>query len=241
MLPKVTVITVTYNAADLLAQTMESVLAQDYPNLEYWVIDGKSKDNSLEVIKKYEADERLRWLSETDKNLYDAMNKGLEKATGEFVGYIHAGDLLPEKNTLSKLFENFENEDFIYGEAEVYFPDGRRKGWHKTSPKSETLSPKTFAEGMVICHQAMWVRRTCLAPYDLRFPLAGDIDWSIRFLEKVQKAKHVPEVVVHFLGGGLSKQRHRASLLERFQISRMHFGLPYTLWIHFKILLKAIF
>ncbi|TAF33514.1 MAG: glycosyltransferase [Cytophagales bacterium] len=233
--PLISIITVVRNAPQALAKTIQSVQAQTYPNIEYVVVDGLSTDQTPEVIRQYSS--RIQtWVSEKDKNLYDAMNKGLKLSTGEFVWFLHAGDIIPTPQTLERAFKNYQNQDLIYGEAKVVQTDGSLRAWHKKTP--HTLSWHSFEQGMIVCHQSMILRRAAAELYDLRWVLAGDIDWCLRSLRNVHQSLYVGEDLCHFAAGGLSSKRKKASLLERFRILKSHFGLVKTLWIHLKIALK---
>jgi glycosyltransferase involved in cell wall biosynthesis len=229
MQPRVSIITVVRNAAELLEKTILCVKNQTYPNIEYLIIDGNSTDATLDVIKKYEA-HISHWISEPDKNLYDAMNKGLRLATGDFVWFLHAGDLIPTPQSLALALKDFDNEDFIYGDAVIVQKDGSHKPLHKNTPHQASF--RSFRKGMVICHQAMLVRRSLAPAYDLRFTLAGDIDWAIRVLKKTEKTRYVGFVLAEFLTGGISSQKKKESLIERYHILRQHFGFFPNLWAH---------
>jgi glycosyltransferase involved in cell wall biosynthesis len=114
--PVVSVITIVYNGGDLLEGTIKSVLKQDSSHLEYIIIDGGSKDQTLDIIKKY-SDQIDFWISEPDRGIYDAMNKGLNAATGDYVWFMNAGDHIHGENVLTSIFEKEKNADVYYGEA----------------------------------------------------------------------------------------------------------------------------
>lgn len=239
-LPKISIVTVAYNCEAVLAQTMESVAAQDYPNIEYLVIDGGSKDNTLKIVEQY--GEQVDFLlSEPDKNNYDAMNKGMKHATGDYVWFLHAGDLALEPTTLSQAFAAGQNEDFVYGRVKVLDEAGTEIPWHKQHPSPEELSWKSFRNGMVICHQAMFPHKDIWTDYRFEdYGLVADLDWSIRTLQQAKSFRDTETVLCSFLKGGLSAKNRRASLIERFHILRQHFGLFPTLWEHVQIFGQAI-
>ncbi len=240
-LPKVSIITVCFNAADTISKTIDSVLAQDYPNIEYLIIDGKSTDNTLEVVAKYEG-KIDKIVSEKDKNTFDAMNKGLQHATGDFVWYMHADDQIFAPDTLSMAMKDYAGEDFIYGKTRMVSETGQERSLEerKAHPSDQTLSYRTLLDGMVIGHQAMLVRRTIAPLYDLQYPLVGDLDWVINILKKTTKVRDAGIYMCRFVEGGISTQRRKASLQQRFEILVKHFGYWATLKQHAWIVLKAI-
>lgn len=235
----VSVITVTYNAEAFIERTVESVVRQTYQDIEYIIMDGASKDRTLDIVRRY-GDKISLLVSEPDKGLYDAMNKALDRATGEYVIFLNAGDQFADDYTLEKALQNANGADFIYGDTIVVKEDGTTLHWHKKTPKAEQLSPQDFLQGMVICHQSMLVRRSCAARYDLSWKIAGDIHWTISTLRNCQKKHYIGAPMSLFLFGGISDVRRKAALKERFRIGVKHFGWPPTLWAHVLILLGAV-
>ena len=117
---KVSIITVTYNSAETIADTIESVLKQSYKNIEYWIIDGMSKDNTLEIIESYKEKfkGRLHWISEKDKGIYDAMNKGIDRCSGDVVGILNSDDFFTDSMVIEKMVEAFDDDvDALYGDV----------------------------------------------------------------------------------------------------------------------------
>jgi len=264
---KLSIITVVRNSKELFLQTLESVKNQTYQNIEYVVIDGNSTDGTKELIEDNQVF-ITKWISEKDKSLYDAMNKGLKLSTGDFVWFLHAGDIIPTNQTVENVinnvfyknnFENqsdknnFQNIDFIYGKVKIKQLDTTFTEYHKIAPTEKELSKlgyKNFLEGMVICHQAMLVCREIAPFYDLDFRLAGDIDWSIRLFKEIEKRKKNKEevrvkqteiIIAHFLAGGISTSQKKKSLQERFKIFQKHIGFVGAVWQHFVIFGKRIF
>lgn len=234
-LPKVSIITVVYNGASVIEKTIQSVIAQTYPNIEYLIIDGKSKDHTLEVVNKYR-DQIAKIISEPDKGIYDAMNKGIQNATGEYLWFMNAGDLIPEPQTLAKAFENAVDPDVVYGETlmmnEDYSPTGLRT--YKKLP--ENLTWRSMRYGMVVCHQSIIVRKSIAPLYDLDHPYSADIDWTTKVLKKAIKINNAHLILSQFVRGGFSTQKRYASWIDRFKIIRKHFGLLTALGVHFEIL-----
>lgn len=232
--PKVSVITVCYNAEKLIERTIQSVISQTYPLVEYIIVDGKSKDGTVDIIRKYES-KISKWSSEPDKSLYDAMNKGLKAATGDYVWFVNAGDKIFDTQTLEKIMQEAAGKDFIYGNVIRVDESGNQRGWHKKIPSSENLSPESFLNGMVICHQSMLVKRKIAPEFSLTWKLANDIDWTIRVLKKAESRQYVPVPFSYFLEGGLSANNRWRAVKERFTVTRNHFGLFPVLMEQFKI------
>ncbi len=236
---KISIITVTYNAANVLEPTILSVIAQDYPHIEYIIVDGNSSDNTIDIIKKYEK-HISKWISEPDQGLYDAMNKGLQMATGDYVMFLNAGDRLAYPTVLSEVFQQCGGADFIYGGVLRVDEKGYYRPWHKRYPLPEKLSYKSFLKGMVICHQTMIVKRQLAPMYDLRWQLSADIDWSIRLMKQVKTKCYFNNVLVYFQMGGVSARRRKQAWKERWQLLQKHFGFFPTLWVHLHFLFAAI-
>lgn len=228
--PKLSVITVVYNAARDIERTMLSVLNQSYPNIEYILIDGGSTDGSVELIENYQ-DRINKLISEKDHGIYHAMNKGLALATGDYVLFINAGDEIYATNTVEDIFKSQTDADIYYGETQMYSsywqPLGRRR--HKAPAH---FSWKDFRYGMSICHQAIYIKRSIVEPYDLAYGLSADIDWIIKAAKKAKKIIGTDNYVAKYQTGGLSKKRHFQSLKERFQIFSKHYGLISTILNH---------
>lgn len=238
------IITVVFNGEALLPGTMESVERQTWPHFEYIVVDGASKDNSLKIIKEYsERIPGLRWISEPDKGLYDAMNKGLRMATGDFVQFLNAGDWLHSPETLSRLAALVTPAtDVLYGDTLLV--DESRTPHGLMSELSTRSVPKIlywrdYLAGMRVVHQSFIPRRVLAPEYRLEAGLCADFDWCIEILKKSRGNVCLNEPITDYLMGGLSKKRHRQSLQERFDVMRKHFGLVPTVLAHGWIVLRA--
>ena len=220
--PRLTVITIVFNNVRDIERTMLSVLNQTYPNLEYIIVDGKSTDGTLEVIKKYER--RIsRIVSEPDRGIYDAMNKGLALATGDYVLFMNSGDEVYAADTVARIFSLEPDADIYYGETEMYNQQwqsiGRRR--HRAPDK---LTWRSFQYGMSVSHQAIYVKRSITVPFDTAYHLSSDIDWIIKALKKAGKVVNANMYVAKYLVGGMSKAKHKQSLVERFEIFTKHYG-----------------
>lgn len=237
------IITVVYNGAALLPGTIESVRRQTYPHIEYLVIDGSSTDGTLDVIRLYAAQmPNLHWISEKDRGLYDAMNKGLRLATGDFVWFLNSGDHLHAPDTVEKLAKMISPDtDVLYGETLLV--DEKRNPLGTMSELSTRRLPahlhwRDYLSGMLAIHQSFVARRT-LAPAYMEGNLCADFDWCIRILKKSRQNINAGMILSDYLAGGISKKRHRQSLRDRFVVMRTHFGLVPTLLAHVWIVVRA--
>ena len=239
--PSVSIITVVFNARDLLEATMQSVFVQSYPNIEYIVIDGGSKDGTRELMRDH-ADKISHWLSEPDEGIYDAMNKGLRLATGDFVWFLNAGDTLFSADIVERAMQFYTSEtDILYGEVMLVDEARLHRGTRSevTAQKlPENLNWRSLRLGMVVCHQAILVRRR-IAPFYIENNLTADIDWVIASLKESRQTTHTHLVLAEYLEGGLSKKRHRRSLMDRYKVLRSHYGFLQNLLAHAVILLRA--
>lgn len=247
-IPLISIITVTYNAALFLEKTMQSVFNQSFRDFEYLIIDGASKDHTLDIIKKYTLksenhDISLRWISEPDKGLYDAMNKGMNMALGKFLWFINAGDKIYDENTLQTIVNAYKNNpdsDVIYGQSLIIDiednPLGER---HKIAPKN--LTQKNLLNGLVVCHQSILVNKNIAPRYDLQYRICADYDWTCNVLAKSQKNLYIDKYISKFMTSGLSAIHRKKSWIERFYIMKNHFGLIRTILAHIKIILKYPF
>jgi len=228
--PALSVITIVYNNVKDIERTMLSVLNQTYPNIEYIVVDGLSKDGTLEVINRYKT-QIAKLISEKDEGIYDAMNKGLDAATGDYVIFMNSGDEFYEPGTVEKVFASATDADIYYGETEMINNEGQSLGQRRhEAPKHFTW--RSFKYGMNVSHQAIYIRRSLTGQYDRRYHLSSDIDWIIRAAKKAKKIVNVNQHVAKYLVGGMSKTKHRQSLVERFEIMKRYYGLIPTLFNH---------
>ena len=241
--PKFSIITVTYNAGAVLEDTIQSVITQTYRNVEYIIVDGGSKDHTLDIINRYR--EHIHILvSEPDKGLYDAMNKGIRLATGDYLCFLNAGDELHEDDTLQLMVHSItgtELPDVLYGETAIVDEEGHFLRMRRLSAP-EDLNWKSFKDGMLVCHQAFFPRRELAEPYDLRYRFSADFDWCIRIMKKSHTLHNTHLTLIDYLNEGMTTRNHRASLHERFRIMCRHYGYLSTLarhaWFALRLLLK---
>jgi glycosyltransferase involved in cell wall biosynthesis len=233
MMPTLSVITVVYNNVADIGRTLLSVLNQTHPAIEYIVIDGCSTDGTLDIINTYK-NRIAKLVSEPDKGIYDAMNKGLAMATGDYVIFMNSGDEFYATDTVEKVFAAANDADIYYGETEML--NARRESLGQRRHKAPAkFNWKGFKYGMSISHQAIYIRRTLTEPYDSAYQLSADIDWIIRAAKKAKRIVKFDGYVAKYLVGGMSKARHRQSLEERFAIMKKHYGLVPTVFNHFVI------
>lgn len=236
--PVITIVTVTYNAGSLVERTLQSVFAQDYHAIEYVIVDGGSTDNTLQVITRHR--ERFAVvLTEPDNGIYDAMNKGLRLATGEYILFLNAGDELYDSQTLSHAISNAPGADVYYGNTAVVDEAGKVLGDRRLAPP-ENLNWKSLQFGMCVSHQSIIARRSLCSPYDLSFRISADIDWTIKLLRNAKKVVNVHAYISRFLHGGASAKRRRQGLKERWIILVRHYGLARTIFNHGLILLRFL-
>lgn len=240
---KISIITITYNAAQWLERTMLSVLAQTSKDYEYIIVDGASTDDTVDIIKRLEPQfkGRLSWHSEPDKGLYDAMNKGIERAVGEYVWFVNAGDEIYSPSTLAHMIAAATDEThIIYGKACIVNAEGVKVSeHHKVTPPN--LQRKHFLNGLVVCHQAIVVSRAIAGKYNTDYRICADYDWCVRAVSASKQNVYLDEYVCKFLTEGVSKKQRKRAWKERFHIMCTHFGIARTLWAHVLIVLKYPF
>ncbi|MDN3587329.1 glycosyltransferase family 2 protein [Pedobacter aquatilis] len=229
-MPKLTVITIVYNNVRDIERTIKSVINQTFKDIEYIIIDGASNDGTLEVIEKYR-NQTAKIISEKDKGIYDAMNKGLALATGDYVLFMNSGDEIYDMQTVEDIFATANGADIYYGETEMYNDNWESLG-KRRHEAPENFTWKSFKFGMSISHQAIYIRRSILTPYDLKYKYSSDIDWIIKAAKKSSNIVNVHRYVAKYLVGGMSKKKHRESLKERFEIFTKYYGLIPNLFNH---------
>jgi glycosyltransferase involved in cell wall biosynthesis len=238
--PKISIITVVYNSKDYIEKTIQSIKEQTYSNIEYIVIDGASTDGTLGLIKKHEPI-ISQLISEPDNGLYDAMNKGLTAATGEYVWFINSGDLIYSKQTLEKIFDNQDElSDIYYGETMVIDQQGNEIAMRRhQSP--EILNWKSFRQGMLVSHQSIIVKRELTSPYDLKYRCSSDFDWVIKLLIKARTIKNTHLILSKMSQGGHTRDNLLAGLKERFWIMVRNYGFIPTVLRHIPITFRFLY
>ena len=239
--PLISVITVTFNAADILEPTLKSVADQTFKDYEHIIVDGNSTDDTLSIAAMA-GTPQLQIHSKPDNGIYHGMNRGLKYAKGKYVIFLNAGDRFASRNTLSKYAEAaMEGEDIIYGDTVIVDgSDNILRPRHLSAP--EMLTYKSYLGGMLICHQAFMVRRELAPQYSREFKLSADYEWCLDCIERsrITKRRNLRAVTVHYLEGGASQKHKVQSLKERFVIMKRHFGLLSTLKAHLSFLPRAL-
>lgn len=240
-----TIITCTYNASAFIERTLRSVQEQSYPHIEHIIQDGGSTDGTLDYCKSA-PEGLLKVYSEKDGGLYDAMNKAIGHATGDYLVFLNAGDVLHSPTTLEDMAKQIDEASMpavIYGDTDVVDEEGNYLGpRHLSAP--EVLTWKSFKNGMLVCHQAFYVNTSVArcVKYDLQFRISADVDWCIRVMKEAEKLDmklhNTHLILCNYLAGGMSIKNHRKSLMERFRIMCRHYGIATTVLKHISFLFR---
>ena len=238
--PLFSIITVTWNAADTIGPTLESVQRQTSRAYEMLIIDGASTDGTLSIVHQASI-AALRVFSEPDNGLYDAMNKGIARARGRYIVFLNAGDAFADDAVLARLARlAAKNPGVIYGQTQLVDTSRNVVGHrHLTAPKR--LTANSFLNGMVVCHQAFFARRDLVPPYDLQYKFSADYDWCIKILRKSTLNAYAGEApIISYLAEGMTTRHHRASLKERYRVMALHYGKVQTFLMHCWFLVRAV-
>lgn len=212
------IVTVTRNNLSGLEKTKDSISQQNFTDFEWIIIDGNSNDGTKDFLPTCHAFS----ISEPDQGLYDAMNKGITRANGQYLLFLNAGDIFASQNTLNSLFEQAQSDsDFIYGDA---------LEMHEGKDIYKYARPHELAmKGMFTHHQAMIYNRDTLASlrYDLKYKIAADYDFTLRFLEKAKAIQYIPIPLCLFESGGISE---RNALKGRWEQVKIRHALKQNLW-----------
>ena len=253
---RISIVTITYNAARSLQRTLDSVSSQTYLHLEHLLVDGASKDETLQMARHYQEVSSYEVVvsSEPDKGLYDAMNKGLKRATGDYVVFLNAGDTFHSKDTIQTVVDAIgrrqptgENQypAVVYGDTAITDTEGHFLHLRRLRPPKE-LSWRSFRQGMLVCHQAFYARMDIARqmPYDLQYRHSADVDWCIRIMKEADRQGlalvNTNTILADFEEGGNTTQHHRASLLERYHVMSRHYGAVQTFFLHVWFVLRTV-
>lgn len=243
--PHISIITVTYNATATIGRTLDSVAYQEFDAFEHLIIDGQSTDGTMlqvEAYKRDNPDRNIRIVSEPDKGLYDAMNKGIRLAQGKYIVFLNAGDQLHSIHTLyyvNREIEACEKEGkqagVVYGQTDIVDGNGEFVS-HRHLNAPDRLTWKSFRKGMVVCHQSFYALKSIVSEYDLRYRFSADFDWCIRVMKKAEEEGlalvNTCQTLTDFLEGGLSHEHHKSSLKERYRIMCKYYGWASTTAMH---------
>lgn len=200
---KITLITVCYNSEKTIKDTIESVLKQTYKKYEYIIVDGNSKDKTLDIIKSYEKkfNNNLEYISESDKGLYDAMNKGIKLASGDVIGILNSDDILYDENVFQKIIDNFEENDGVYSNLVLMNEDFTKI---TRNFKSKELSKK---KGWHPPHPTLYLKKEIYEKYgnyNINYKIAADLDFMYRIINNNVKLKYIDTCFVKMRTGGAS-------------------------------------
>ena len=220
---KISIITVAYNAAHTIVDTLESVVAQTHPDVEHIVVDGASTDGTLEIVKSH-GQHVTRMISEPDQGIYDAMNKGLGLATGDVIGFLNADDVYADDGVLARVSAIMEREklDALFGDAEFVSPG--RPDQPLRRYRSERFRPERIAWGWMPAHPALFLKRNVyerFGKFRTDYRIAGDFELVARmFHGGTLTYRHMPEVLVRMRTGGISTGGWRNTLLLNQEVLR---------------------
>jgi glycosyltransferase involved in cell wall biosynthesis len=219
--PLISVVTIVYNGETYLEQTILSVLNQTYDNIEYIIIDGGSTDATLEIIKKYE-DKIDYWVSEKDRGIYDAFNKGINLTSGLYVGLLNADDYydLNTIKTFIQEYNSFPQGDIFYGDMYLFNEKYDRK------KRMNALSLDNLDRDICVNHPTCFVRKEIYhnIQFDLHYALSADYDFIIRLYKKNYIFRHIHKILTNMRDGGVSTQFDKAEK-ETLEIRTKHYGL----------------
>ena len=254
-----TVVTITYNAEAVLQRTLDSVFAQTYKGVEHLIIDGASKDRTVALVEAYkqksdesETEHKVIIQSEPDHGIYDAMNKGLTQASGDYIVFMNAGDCFPQADTLEQVVHRCKLTELptaelpgvLYGNTDVVDGDGHYLHPRRLQPPVK-LTWRSFRQGMLVCHQAFYAR-TDIAKnlqYDTRYRFSADVDWCIRVMRETERMGlplyNIGIVVANYLDEGATTKNHKASLRERYLVMQRHYGVVQTFLLHCWFVVRA--
>ncbi len=233
MSPLFSIITITFNAEHELPATLASVRSQKFTDFEQLIIDGASTDGTVALAEK-SGIAGLTIVSEPDKGLYDAMNKGIARARGTYLIFLNAGDALHSPDTLQEIADAIKDDDkpdIVYGQTQIVDANRKFIGMrHLTAP--EHLTFDSFKHGMLVCHQAFVVRRELAEPYNLAYRFSADYEWCLRCLKKAKRCAYTGTTLIDYLADGLTDKNHKASLKERYHIMCQYYGTLPTIIRH---------
>lgn len=239
---KMTIITVTYNCELIIDMTMQSVLEQNYDNIEYILVDGASNDSTLKIIESYAKENKnIKYISEKDDGIYDAMNKGIKMAKGEAIFFLNAGDVFFDNEVINKIAKEFSNSDYdiIYGD--VLFLYKKRNFLQKI----RYVNSFKLVTGTVICHQGIFAKRIVFEKYgyfDLKYKICSDLNWFVNCYINGVLVNHLNIVISKFDTNGISNRKDTLGLRrrEKEDILNNYYSKPLSYIIKIRHLLGKI-
>lgn len=236
--PMLSIVTVVYNSEQYLERTILSILNQTFKDVEHIILDGNSKDKTLDIIQKFN-DQIAYWKSEPDKGIYDAMNKAQNFATGKYIMFLNSGDEFCDNNVLENIFKINTTSDVYYGDTLITDEQGNPLRNRRLRPPQK-INWKDFRYGMLICHQSIIVKRELSKQYNIEYKIAADIDWAIRSIRDANAITNTHINISKFMEGGMSSQHHQRGLQERFKILTKHYGLIPNVLTHIYFVFRII-
>lgn len=231
--PKISIITVVFNRVDSLEGTLLSVLGQTYTGMEYIIVDGGSTDGTIDIIKKY-SDRVTRWISEPDKGIYNAMNKGIDLAEGDWINFMNCGDRFASPDVLN-MFNNVQEADVVYGNAMIEYPS------FETPWRNVPLDQ--MWKRMPFCHQACFVRNSAIKSmkFDTSYRISADFNLIYSLYRQGRKFKYVDELICCYdFKDGASKNLAVRSTAERKRAVLSH-GFNFGKWLYYNGLIVYIY
>lgn len=238
---KISIITVAYNSASTIRDTIETVLVQTYPNIEYIIVDGCSKDGTMDIIKEYELqfNNRLKWTSEPDKGIYDALNKGIQLSTGDIIGFLHSDDLFNSQDTLQHIAHAFKDDDISAVYGDLVFVDQQDINKIVRNWKSQSFKPGLLQRGWMPPHPTLFMRKEVYDKhglFNINLKCAADYDYILRvFKDSSLTFKYLPEVITKMRIGGVSTKGFKNIInkkKEDYWVLK-HNGFKHPLWVLF--------
>lgn len=229
---KISIITITYNSAKTLQRSLESVQSQTYEDIEHVIVDGASTDGTKELIETYASQHKnVRWISEKDNGIYNALNKGIKMATGDIIGFLHSDDVLYSPDSIEQIAAAFQDPkiDVVYGDLQ-YCKNGKIvRSW-----KSNEFNPRSLKYGWMPPHPTMYVRKEVyqqVGEYDEWFHIAADYDMMLRIFKGGYHSHYIPHVLVRMETGGASNKNTKARLSKTQEdyivLKKNHVGAGY--------------
>jgi glycosyltransferase len=240
---KISIITITYNSAKTVQRALESVQSQTYKDIEHIIVDGASTDGTKELIETYAKQHgNVRWISEKDKGIYNAINKGIALATGDVIGFLHSDDVLYSADSIEQIAAAFADPkiDVAYGDLQYCSGEKVIRRW-----RSNPFSPSSLKFGWMPPHPTVYVRKEVyeqVGEYDEWFHISADYDMMLRIFKSGYQSQYIPEVLVRMETGGASNKNTRARLSKTQEdyiaLKKNHVGAGY-LTVAFKQLRKV--
>ena len=255
-----TIVTITYNAETVLQRTLDSVFRQTYEGVEHLIIDGASTDGTLGMAEQYKLQSdasdighKVIIQSEPDHGIYDAMNKGLTQASGDYVVFMNAGDFFPQEDILDQIVHSCRLNEYpadelpgvLYGHTNIVDGEGHFLHPRRLQPPAQ-LTWRSFRQGMVVCHQAFYARMDIAKnlQYDTSYRFSADVDWCIRVMREVERMglplQQIHMVIANYTEEGATTKNHHASLLERYRVMAHHYGQCQTFLLHVWFVIRAV-